>query len=203
MKCCNTRKKEMKRRFKYLVTTNIQYSKGNVQHFGHWFTNSEADPCQTADVQIVDGSDLQAHADLQEWPISGSSDVCWLTAVPKLASWPALLLGLVSFSGTQIWSRPDLFDLLTGFLLRAAVLTLMHERTHTIGRHTHTRTYAWQTGKYFITLCNGRASGYCTLHEKQDYCKVSANWWISFFVQQHKCVNNVSIDLRSRLWGEG
>lgn len=35
MKCCKTRQKEMKRRFKYLVTTNIQYSKGNVQHFGH------------------------------------------------------------------------------------------------------------------------------------------------------------------------
>lgn len=200
MKCCKTRQEEMKRRFKYLVTTNIQYSKGNVQHFGHWFTNSEADPCQTADVQIVDGSDLRAHADLQEWPISGSSDVCWLTAVPKLASWQLCCWGLSVLAGR----RPDLFDLLTGFLLRAAVLTLTHKRTYTIGRRT--RTYAWQTGKYFITLCNGRASGYCTLHGKQDYCKelqVSANWWISFFVQQHKCVDNVSIDLRSRLWGEG
>ena len=158
---------------------------------------------------------------------------CWPAGVAHIWLWwcvltdssakagilTALLLGLVSFSGTQIWSRPDLFDLLTGFLLRAAVLTLTHAhaRTRTHARtHTHTHTHTctqtdthtWQTGKYFITPCNGRASGYCTLQEQQDYCEapqVSAQWWMSFFFfffYQHKCANNIRLDLRSRLQRE-
>lgn len=110
---------------------------------------------------------------------------CWPAGVAQIWLWwcvltdsgakagilTALLLGLVSFSRTQIWSRPDLFDLLTGFLLRAAVLTLTHKSIHTYRRQTYTN--AWQTGKYFITLCNGRASGYCTRHEQQDYCRLA------------------------------
>ena len=80
---------------------------------------------------------------------------CWPAGVAHIWLWwcvltdssakagilTALLLGLVSFSGTQIWSRPDLFDLLTGFLLRAAVLTLTHAHAHT-HTHTHKHTHA-------------------------------------------------------------
>ena len=38
-------------------------------------THAEANPCQTAAVQVIDVSDLWANADLQERPISGSGDL--------------------------------------------------------------------------------------------------------------------------------
>lgn len=72
------------------------------------------------------------------WP-SGVAHIwhwwCVLTdSGAKAGILTTLLLGHVCFSGMQIWSRPDL---LTGFLLRAAVLTLMHQCAFTIGRHMH------------------------------------------------------------------
>ena len=157
-------------RLKYVVMNNGLYSEVNFAHFGHWFTNSEVDPCQTAAVQMVDGSDLRAHADLQEWPISGSGDMCWLTAVPKLASWQLCCWGLSVLAGHRFDPDPTSLTSWQDFCSEQQCWH-RHTNIHTYRRQTHTHTHAWQTGKYFITLCNGRASGYCTLLEQQEYCE--------------------------------
>lgn len=113
MKCHNTKTEKwrglplkLQNTFQYRIMTEVQYSTGNAPHFDAWFTNLEANSCQTADVQSVDGSDLLAHADLQEWPKSGSSDVCWLTVVPKLASWQLCCWGLSVLAGRRFDPDP-------------------------------------------------------------------------------------------------
>lgn len=126
----------------------------------------ELDNCQTAAVQIVEGSDLQsvptplglAHIWHEWYALTDSS--------AKAGTLTAPLLGLVSFSGMRFWSRPDPFDLLTGCLLTALMLTLTHVCTRTIGTHT------WKSGEYFMTLCNGELSVTVRSLQKRDSCKV-------------------------------
>lgn len=153
----------------------------------------------TAAVQIVDASDLQANADLQERPISGSGDVCWLTAVPKLASWQRCCWDLSVLAGHRFDPDPTS---LTSWQDFCSEQQCWHRHTiRTNCRQTHTRTHAWQTGKYFISLCNVRASGYCTLHQQQDYCKVlqvSERWWIYCF-SAHSGYIPITWDLSSSI----
>lgn len=109
-------------------------------HFGHWFTNAEVDPCQTAAVQIVGSvrSDF-AHADLQEWPISGCGDVCWLTAVPKLASWQLCCWGLSVLAGHRFDRDPTS---LTSWQDFCSEQQCWHWHTHR--RQIYTRLADWQ-----------------------------------------------------------
>lgn len=92
----------------------------------------------TAAVQIVDASDLQANADLQEWPISGSGDVCWLTAVPKLASWQRCCWDLSVLAGHRFDPDPTS---LTSWQDFCSEQQCWHRHTiRTNCRQTHTRT---------------------------------------------------------------
>lgn len=119
--------------------SNGLHSEVNFPHFGHWFTDSEVDPCQTAAVQIVDGSDLRAHADLQERPVSGSGDVCWLTAVPKLASWQLCCWGLSVLTGHGFDPDPTCLTSWQDFCSEQ-----QYWHWHTYRRQTHTRLADWQ-----------------------------------------------------------
>lgn len=168
-------------------------------HF-HWFTNSEADPCQTAAVQMVDGSDLRAHADLQEWPRSGSGDVCWLTAVPKLAPWQLCCWGLSVLAGHRFDPDPTS---LTSWQDFCSEQQCWHWHTNP---HTHVpwadirkRLADWQIFHHPV-----QRERFRVLYETwtTGLLQVSAQWWLSPF-KQHKCADNVSLDTRSHLSSEG
>lgn len=166
-----------------------------------------------AAVQIVDGSYLRAHADLQEWPISGSGDVCWLTAVPKLASWQLCCWGLSVLAGHRF--DPDLTSL-TSWQDFCSEQQCWHWHTHTrthtcthTHSHKHTRAFAHTRGR----LAN--ISSPCAMGELRGtvlyrnnriiarHCRlVCSDGYLFFFFYQHKCANNIRLDSRSRLQRE-
>lgn len=126
----------------------------------------QLDPCQTAAVQIVEGSDLQAVLTPWGWPVSGTSDMLWLTAGPKLADWQRCYWSLSFLVGRAF--DPDL-TCLTSW----QDVCSPHQRWRWCTfAHAYTHTHIWQTGKYFITLCNRELCDTVRAFKKQDYCKV-------------------------------
>lgn len=117
----------------------------NSPHLG-WSlipTLSVADSCQTTAVQTVDVSDSWAHADLQEWPISGSGDMCWLTAVPKLASWQLCCWGLSVLAGHRFDPDPTSLTSWQNFCSEQQCWH-WHTNTQKMYADTHTRLADWQ-----------------------------------------------------------
>lgn len=73
--------------------------KENVPYYGLWISNSAAWSLPNSSCPNRWGVRFTGCSDLRGCPVSGTSDMLWLTAVPKLAYWQLCYWGLSFLAG--------------------------------------------------------------------------------------------------------
>lgn len=138
--------------------------KWNILYYGLRITNSAARSLPNSSCPNRWGVRFTVCSDPpppRGWPISGTSDTRWLTAVPKLAYWQLHYWGLSFLAGRILIQTWPLWPLDRMFAHRTDADT--DARLH---RHAHLED------KYFMTLRNGVLSVTVPSFKKRYSCKV-------------------------------